>query len=168
VEYPAIPKRDDSADDTYLFHQKAGKLASVRFPDYHLAYEGIQVPNVSIFQEQIELFRSFLEQASPSPEQLKNIDYMLALGEMFTLIVYAQLILEDSKLHPISSALLDEIFNFLVRDFAQFALTQISNYNNSAQQEEFLKAMMKKPSLNPANVQTLWETEVQPLVGVYQ
>ncbi len=168
LEYPAIPKRDDPADDSYLFRQKAGKLASVRFPDYHLAYEGIQVTNVSIFQEQIELFRSFLEQASPSPEQSKNIDYMLALGEMFTLIVYAQLILEDSKLHPISSALLDEIFNFLVRDFAQFSLTQISNFNNSVKQEEFLQAMMKKPSLSPATVQTLWETEVKPLVGVYQ
>jgi len=168
IDYPVIPKRDDPADDSYLFRQKAGKLASVRFPDYHKAYEGIQVPNVSIYLEQIELFRSFLEKATPTPEQSKNLDYMLALGEMFTLIVYAQLILEDSKLNPISPALLDEIFNFLVRDFAQFALTQISNYNNSAQQEEFLQAMMKKPSLNAANVQTLWESEVKPLVGVYQ
>lgn len=168
MEYPVIPKRDDPADDSYLFRQKAGKLASIRFPDYHLSYEGIQVPNVSIFLEQIELFRSFLKQATPTPEQSKNLDYMLALGEMFTLIVYAQLILEDSKLNPISSALLDEIFNFLVRDFAQFALTQISNYNNSAQQDELLKAMMKTPNLNPATVRTLWETEVKPLLGVYQ
>ena len=168
AEYPVIPKRDDPADDSYLFRQKAGKLASVRFPDYRLAYEGVQTPNVLIFKEQVELFRSFLEQARPNPEQLKNIDYMLALGEMFTLIVYAQLILENSKLHPISSALLDEIFNFLVRDFAQFALTQISNYNNSTQQEEFLKSMMKKPNLNQTTVQTLWENEVKPLVGCYQ
>jgi len=168
MEYPVIPKRDDPADDSYLFRQKAGKLASVRFPDYHIAYEGIQVPNVVIFQEQIELFRSFLEQATPTPEQSKNLDYMLALGEMFTLIVYAQLILEDSKLNPISSALLDEIFNFLVRDFAQFALTQISNYDNSVQQEELLKAMMKKPSLDPTTIQTVWETEVKPLIGIYQ
>ncbi|MCO5384724.1 MAG: acyl-CoA dehydrogenase [Desulfosporosinus sp.] len=166
-EYPIIPKRDDLADDSYLFRQKAGKLASVRFPDYRLAYEGIQVPNVTVFQEQIELFRSFLEQASPNQEQLRNIDYMLALGEMFTLIVYAQLILENSKIHTISSALLDEIFSFIVRDFAQFALTQISNYNNSAQQEDFLKAMMKKPNLNPAATQALWETEVKPLAGTY-
>jgi len=166
-EYPIIPKRDDLADDSYLFRQKAGKLASVRFPDYRLAYEGIQVPNVTVFQEQIELFRSFLEQASPNQEQLRNIDYMLALGEMFTLIVYAQLILENSKIHTISSALLDEIFSFIVRDFAQFALTQISNYNNSTQQEDFLKAMMKKPNLNPAAMQALWETEVKPLAGTY-
>lgn len=168
AEYPVIPKRDDPADDSYLFRQKAGKLASVRFPDYRIAYDGIQVPNVNVFREQIELFRSFLEQASPTKDQLKNIDYMLALGEMFTLIVYAQLILENSKIHTISSALLDEIFSFLVRDFAQFALTQISNYSNSDQQEDFLKAMMKKPNLNPATVQTLWENEVKPLVASYQ
>lgn len=166
--FPTVPKRDEPADDSYLFRQKAGKLASVRFPDYRLAYEQVQVPNVTVFKEQIELFRSFLEQASPNPEQLKNIDYMLALGEMFTLIVYAQLILENSKIHSISSALLDEIFNFLVRDFAQFALTQLSNYDNSEQQEEFLKSMLKKPILNPTTVQSLWENEVKPLQGAYQ
>lgn len=168
VEYPVIPKRDDSADDSYLFRQKAGKLASVRFPDYRLAYEGIDVPNVLIFREQVELFRSFLEQASPTPEQVKNIDYMLALGEMFTLIVYAQLVLENTKYHPISPALLDEIFNFMVRDFAQYALTQISNYHNSEKQEEFLKAMLKKPNIDQATVKSLWENEVTPLIGVYQ
>ena len=37
-------------------------------------------------------------EAPPSSEQAKNIDYMLAAGELFTLIVYAQLILENSKL----------------------------------------------------------------------
>lgn len=168
AEFPAIPKRNDPADDSYLFRQKAGKLASVRFPDYRLAYEGIQVPNASVFKEQIELFRSFLEQASPTPEQQKNIDYMLALGEMFTLIVYAQLILENSKIHAISAALLDEIFNFLVRDFAQFALTQLSNYDNSEQQEGLLKSMLKRPILNPTTVQSLWENEVKPLQGTYQ
>ena len=168
AEFPVIPKRDDPADDSYLFRQKAGKLASVRFPDYCLAYEGLQVPNVAVFKEQIELFRSFIEQARPNPEQLKNIDYMLALGEMFTLIVYAQLILENSKIHSVSPALLDEIFNFLVRDFAQFALTQLSNYSNSEQQEEFLKSMLKRPILNPVTVQSLWENEVKPLQGTYQ
>lgn len=168
VEYPAIPKRDDSADDSYLFRQKAGKLASVRFPDYHLPYEGIQIPNVIIFLEQIELFRTFLEQAGPNHEQLKNIDYMLALGEMFTLIVYAQLILENSKLNPISSELLSEIFSFIVRDFAQFALTQISNYNNTIQQEYFLKAMLKKPHLDSEITVKLWNNEVKPLIGIYQ
>lgn len=168
VEYPSIPKRNDAADDSYLFRQKAGKLASIRFPHYGLAYEGVDVPNVSVFLAQIELFRSFLEKAGPNQEQVKNIDYMLALGEMFTLIVYAQLILENARIYTLSAPLLDEIFSFLVRDFAQFALTQISNYNNSAQQEDFLKAMLKKPLLNPATLKELWEKEVKPLAGTYQ
>ncbi|WP_407312846.1 hypothetical protein [Desulfosporosinus sp. SB140] len=90
------------------------------------------------------------------------------MGKMFTLIVYAQLILENSKIYPISSALIDEIFNFLVRDFAQYALSQISNYQCTERQEELLKAMLKKPSLNPATTQALWEMEVKPLVDVYR
>jgi acyl-CoA dehydrogenase len=168
LDYSTVLKRDDPADDSYLFRQKAGKLASVRFPHYRLAYEGIQSPNVLVFLEQVELFRSFLEQASPSPEQVKNIDYMLALGEMFTLIVYAQLILENSKIYSISSELLDEIFSFMVKDFAQFALSQISNYQSTDLQETLLKSMLKKPYLSPSSTQSLWETEVIPLMGVYQ
>lgn len=167
VEYPVIPKRDDPGDDSYLFQQTAGKVSTVTFPDYQLAYAGIHLPNVDIFREQIELLKEFLVKATPSKEQSKNVDYMLAFGEMFTLVVYAQLILENLKHYEIAKPVVDYIFNFLVRDFAQFALYQISNFANSEEQLKYLQQMIKTPAIDPALVQKVWDNEVKDLIGAY-
>ncbi len=99
VDYPVIPCRKEAGDDTYLFNQYTGGLSEVHFPDYKIAYEGITSSNITIFREQLELFKSLLIEAPPNREQSTNIDYMLAAGELFTLIVYAQLILEEKDVY---------------------------------------------------------------------
>ena len=167
VDYPVIPKRDEPGDDSYLFQQTAGRVSTVTFPDYRLAYEGIHLPNIDKFREQIELLKEFLVKATPSKEQSKNIDYMLAFGDMFTLVVYGQLILENIKHYDISEPVVDYIFNFLVRDFAQFALYQISNFENSEAQMKYLQAMIMTPAIDPALVQTIWDNDVKVLIGAY-
>ena len=164
VDYPVIPKRDDPGNDVYAFQQYAGGLAKVRFPDYRLAYEGVDLPNVNVFKQQIELFKDLMSKASPTPEQLKRVDYMLAFGEMFTLIVYAQLILENSKIYKVEDDLVDQIFDFLVRDFSQFALYQISNFENSPEQKEFLrKVILTEPPIDTAREKRLWDEHVSVL-----
>jgi acyl-CoA dehydrogenase len=169
VDYPVIPKRDDPGNDTYPLHQYTGGLAKVRFPDYRLAFENVNLPNVDVFKTQLELFTEFNEKAAPTPEQRANIDYMLALGEMFTLIVYAQLILENSKIYQVEDDLVDAIFNFLVRDFSQFALTQATNYVNSEEQEKYLhEIMLTKPVIDPAQEKRLWDDHVSVLNGAYE
>jgi len=167
VDYPEVPIRDDPADDAYTWKQTAGKLGSVRFPDYRRAYEGVDLPNVNIFRQQVDLFRDFMAKATPTEAQRKNLDYMLALGEMTTLIVYAQLILENAKLRKIEDDLTDTIFYFLVKDFSKFALAQISNYVSSEEQEKYLQDMIKKPDINPERDKKIWEQELLPLVGAY-
>ncbi|MDA8440935.1 MAG: acyl-CoA dehydrogenase [Peptococcaceae bacterium] len=167
VDYPEIAQRNDPADDAYLFLQKTGKLATIKFPDYRKAYDGMESPNVTVFKKQLELFREFLFNAAPDTTQRKNIDYMLALGEMFTLIVYAQLIIENCRIYNISLDLMDFIFNCLVRDFSQYALSQISNHVNSQSQEKYLTEMVQKPILDVACEQNLWSNEVTPLIGSY-
>lgn len=166
-DFPQILKRDDPSDDSYLFQQTAGKVSTVRFSDYRKAFDGIHLSNVDIFREQIELLRDFLVNATPSQEQSKNVDYMLAFGEMFTLVVYAQLILENLKYYPISESVVDYIFNFLVRDFAQFALYQISNFANSDEQMKYLQQMIQIPAINPVLVQKVWEDNIIDLIGAY-
>jgi len=167
VDYAVIPKRDEPGDDSYLFQQTAGKVSTVTFPDYRLAYEGKNSPNIDIFREQIELLKEFLVKATPSKEQSKSVDYMLAFGEMFILVVYAQLILENLKHYEIAEPVVDYIFNFLVRDFAQFALYQISNFANSDEQMKYLQQMIKTPAIDPALVQKIWDDEVKGLIGAY-
>lgn len=167
VEYPDIPRRDDPADDTYIFQQYTGGLAKVRFPDYQRAYAGIDLPNVNIFKSQIELFRELIVKATPSPERWANIDYMLPLGEMFTIIVYAQLILENCKIYNVEDDLIDQIFNLLIRDFSQYALTQITSADNTDDQEMYLQKMIMKPSLDPKREMRIWEEHVAVLNGAY-
>jgi acyl-CoA dehydrogenase len=169
VDYPVIPKRDDPGNDTYPFHQYTGGLAKVRFPDYRRAYEGVDLPNVNVFKSQIELFKDLMSKAAPTPEQQKRVDYMLALGEMFTLIVYAQLVLENCKIYRIEDDLIDQIFNFMVRDFSQFALNQVSNFENSEEQKRYLqKLILTEPVIDPTREKRLWDEHVSVLSGAYQ
>ncbi len=158
VEYPQIEQKTEAADDGYLFRQKTGSLASIHFPDYRLAYGDIDSPNVRVFQEQVELFRTLLLTAPPSAEQAKNIDYMLAAGELFTLIVYAQLILENSRIYAIDKDVLEQIFTFLVKDYSAFALQMILSHENSAAQEEIFHKMIKKPARDSKGFNRVWDS----------
>ena len=47
--------------------------------------------------------------------------FLLALGELFTLVVYGQLILENARLYAIDDDTVDQIFDFMVRDFSKYA-----------------------------------------------
>ena len=110
------------------------------------------------FKEQVELFRTLLMTAPPSKEQAKNIDYMLAAGELFTLIVYAQLILENSKIYATDKDVLEQIFTFLVKDYSAFALQMILSHENAAAQEELFHSMIKKPVQDKEGFGRVWES----------
>ncbi len=167
VDYPDIPRRNDIADDNYLFSQFTGGLAKIHFPDYRRAYQGFESENIGIFREQVELFRRLLIEAPPTSEQMKNIDYMLAAGELFTLVVYAQLILENSRIYQVESDLLEQIFDFLIRDYANFALQMILNHNNLPAQEEIFQLMIKKPAQDQSSFEQLWKQVIE-LEDCYQ
>ena len=158
VDYPEIRQKSAAGDDAYLFSQKTGSLATIRFPKYDVAYKGVDSPNVLVFKEQMELFRQLLMTAPPSQEQTKNIDYMLAAGELFTLIVYAQLILENARIYAIDNDLLEQVFTFLVKDYSSFALAMILGHDNSAAQEELFRQMIKKPAEDKAGFNRVWQS----------
>src|SRR4029077_15112181 len=115
--------RDEPVDDAFLFHQGPTRgLSRIRFHDYRLAFAGWDLPNVRVFAEQAETFKQMLASAAPSEAQAKDTDFLLAGGELFALVVYAQLILENAPLHGVECALVDQIFDFMVRDFSALAL----------------------------------------------
>ena len=95
------------------------------------------------------------------------MDYMLALGEIFTMIAYAQLILENAKIYNVADEVIDEIFNFIVRDTSAYALAVLSNYNNSDKQKEVLMKLIKLPN-NSDNSNKVWEEHVLPLFETYE
>jgi acyl-CoA dehydrogenase len=167
VDYPEVPRRCEAADDEYLWRQQTGKLASIRFPDYRRAYEGMAGGNVDVFRSQVELFRRLLISAPPGDAQTKNMDYMLAAGELFTLTVYAQLTLENLRIYGCERSLTEQIFAFLVRDFSAAALNMVLRHENSTTQEELFNKMIKKPAKDDESFNKVWEERVYSLKGSY-
>ena len=167
VDYPEIGRCSEPGDDAYLFSQKTGKLGTIRFPDYRKAYEGYDSANISLFRKQTELFRTLLIKAAPTGEQSSNIDYMLAAGELFTLIVYAQLILENARLYGTDPDVVEEIFCFLIKDYSQYALNMVLNHKNSAAQEEIFYKMIAKPVTDDERFGRVWQQQVYSLRDTY-
>ncbi|MGB8717862.1 MAG: acyl-CoA dehydrogenase family protein [Desulfobacterales bacterium] len=166
--FPEIPRRDDPADDTFLFNQGPTRgLAKIRFHDYTIAYDSLDLPNLKIFREQIAVLKEFLATATPSADQTQDIDFLLSLGELFTLVVYGQLIIEKVRLDRLDPDLLDQIFDFMVRDFAAFALQLYAKPSSTPLQMALCLKMIRKPLDAPVRFQKIWQDQVSPLKDAY-
>jgi acyl-CoA dehydrogenase len=120
-----------------------------------------------VFKEQIKLFREMMMKAPPSAEQAKDIDFLLTAGEMFTLVVYGQLILENARIYGLEGAVIDQIFDVLVRDFSKFALQLYSKPSSTPLQMEQCLKMLKKPVVDAARYTGVWESHVLKMKDQY-
>ena len=169
ADFPAIGKRDDDANDDFLFAQGPTKgLSKIRFHDYGPVYRSADTPNVRVFRKQIKRFKRLLLLAKPDKEQTEDFDFLLILGELFTLVVYGQLIIENAQIYAIGNDLLDQIFDFMVRDFAKFALQLYSKTSSTPLQRLLCLQMIAKPEPDSARFGRIWQGQVLALKGVYQ
>ncbi|MCP5161018.1 MAG: acyl-CoA dehydrogenase [Hahellaceae bacterium] len=158
AKYPEVPVMDQPVNDSFLFQQGPTKgLGKTRFHDYRKIYRAFDLPNVNIFKRQIRLLKLLLIAGKPSAEQSKDFDLLLNLGELFTLVVYGQLILEKAKLANLEDLLIDQIFDFMVRDFSRFALQLHQKPSATRVQQEITKRMIQRPAVDPQRHQLIWE-----------
>ncbi|MCJ7707639.1 MAG: acyl-CoA dehydrogenase, partial [Anaerolineales bacterium] len=142
TEYPEIPRQDQARNDDFLFQQGPARgLGQIRFHDYAPVFDRCNLPNVNVFKEQIAAFREFLAAATPDEAQQKDVDFLLALGEIFSLVVYGQLILENASVYAVENDLLDQIFDVLVRDFSRHALQLHSKPSSTPEQMDLCLRM---------------------------
>jgi len=168
TEYPEVGKRSDLADDTFLFDQgPTHGLGKILFHDYTLAYEKYETPNVELFKRQIAAFRCLLLQAGPDAAQAQDIDYLLALGECFCMIAYGQLILENAPHLEVDEDLLEQVFDFMVRDMSAHALNIFSKSCSTAKQRELALEIIRAPVTDPARFDRVWQGRVYSLKGQY-
>lgn len=168
-KFPEIPKRDDPTNDDFLFNQGATRgLGKIQFHDSALAYNSLNLPNLNIFKEQIEVLKEFLLTATPSKEQAKDIDFLLNLGELFTLVTYGQLLIEKAKIEVVEDDIMDQIFDFMVRDFSKFALQLYSKTGSTEQQMKLCLQMIKKPVKDLERFNRVWEKHIAVLDGAYE
>ncbi|AKK25799.1 acyl-CoA dehydrogenase family protein [Mycobacterium sp. EPa45] len=167
-DYPEIATRDDRADDTFFWAQGPARGASkVQFADWVPVFEkASSVPNVARFLEQARALQQLLLTAAPDAEQQRDLDFMLVIGHLFTLVVYGQLILEQAQLRGIDPDLVDQIFDVQVRDFSAYAVALHGKTSSTSAQQEWALNAVRKPVTDAARFDRVWE-QVKAYDGAY-
>ncbi len=168
-EYPEIGRIDEARHDAFLFAQGPTRgLSKIRFHDYRPVYGAFDLPNVRVFSRQVRMLKGLLLVGRPTKEQLEDFDFLLILGELFTLVVYGQLILENAKIYRIDDDVVDRIFDFMVRDFSKFALKLYSKTSSTRRQMLLCRRMIRKPVRNVPRDERVWRDHVYALRDVYE
>jgi hypothetical protein len=102
--------------------------------------------------------------------EAKDIDFLLTLGELFTLVAYGQLIIEYRNMYrnEISDDLLEQIFDVMERDFSKFALQLYSKPSSTRKQREICLKMIMKPVTDTVRFERIWKEHVYALKGAYR
>jgi acyl-CoA dehydrogenase len=156
-------------DDEFLFRQGPARgLSKIRFSDWRAAFERFGgVPNVARFAELAESFKRLLIDAAPAEEQQKDLDYLLTLGELFTLIPYAQLILEQAAFVELPTDTLDQIFDVLVRDFSAYAVQLHGKASATEAQAAWARGAIARPVVDAERFDSVFG-KVRDLAGRYE
>ena len=139
--YDAVPVRLDAADDAYLFQQgPASGLGKIRFATPPLLRPLRAPAERGHVPEQVAAFGRLMVEPPPSEEQRGDLDFLLTLGQVFTQVVYAQLVCEAAALAiddapdggrtgsvvdlaGVSEAHIDRMFAVFVQDVSDVAVS---------------------------------------------
>lgn len=168
-DYPPVPTRLDAADDEFLFRQGPARgLSKIRFQNWRATYaKYAHLPNVAMFTEQAEAFTQLLRTAAPDSAQQADMDFTLVLGELFTLIVYGHLILEQAELAGTAEGLVDAVFDVLIRDFSGYAIELHGKRGATEAQRTWAVSSGRSPATGDAAFDQVWQ-QVLALSGTYE
>ncbi|MCG7596936.1 acyl-CoA dehydrogenase family protein [Mycobacterium sp. PSTR-4-N] len=167
--YPEVGTRDDPADDVFFWSQGPARGASkVQFADWTPVYERhAGIGNVGRFYEQVGAFKEFLTTAAPDAAQQSDLDFVLVVGHLFSLVVYGQLILEQAEITNLDADLTDQIFDVMVRDFSAYAVALHGKPSSTEAQQSWALSVIRKPVTDSARFERIWN-EVVAYDGAYQ
>ena len=169
TEFEPVPVRRDPDDDAFLFAQGPTRgLSGITFADWRPAFDAFGgVPNVALFREQAERLVAMVSDAPLTPEQMtQDLDFQQALAQVFTLIPYGQLILEEAELSGTPEDVVDLVFEWLVRDFSRLALDLHGKSSSTPEQQEWVLGSIRKPVIDPEREDRIY-AEVRALAGAY-
>jgi acyl-CoA dehydrogenase len=168
-EYPRVPTRNDASDDTFFWKQGPTRGAgAIQFADWTPSYEEhSRIPNVARFYEQAKAFRELLLTAAPDAAQAKDLDFLLNVGHLFSLIVYGQLILEQAALTGLDDDVVDQIFGFQIDDFNAYAVALQGKPTSTQAQQDWALEAIRKPVPDAARFDRVWE-RVKAHDGAYE
>jgi alkylation response protein AidB-like acyl-CoA dehydrogenase len=169
ASYEPVATRHDATDDEFLFHQGPARgLGRIQFHDWRIAYDAhAAVPNVARFRAQADGLCDLLLKHAPDEAQQADLDFLLSLGQLFALVVYGQLILEQASLTGLDGDVLDEIFAILVRDFSEYATELHGKSATTDEQATWALSQVRRPVTDEARTGRVWQ-QVLSLVGAYE
>jgi acyl-CoA dehydrogenase len=165
----APTQRHDSADDAFLFEQGPTRgLSRIQFPDWRPAFDAFAgVPNVARFREQVELLLTMVQEAPLTEEQMtSDLDFQQCLAQLFTLVPYGQLILEQAAFDDTPPDVVDLVFEWLVRDFSALAVDLHGKASSTEAQQAWAVGAVRKPVVDEARDERIY-AEVRALAGAY-
>lgn len=168
-DYPEVGTRLDATDDEFFFHQGPARGAGkVQFADWTPVYDKhTDVPNVARFYEQAQALRTLLTMAAPDADQQRDLDFMLTIGHLFALVVYGQLILEQAAITGLDRDVLDQIFDFQIRDFNGYATTLYGKPSATPDQQAWAASSLRPPVTDRDRFDRVW-TQVASYDGAYE
>jgi len=167
TQFPELPIIGHT-DDSCIFSQSSGSLAEVTFSDYRPVLEGCKLENVKAFTRQASLLREYFEKWPSGKWEKGRIGDLISLGHMFTLIPYAQLILESARLYDIDDIVINRLFCYYVKDMAHHALEHMLAQPLSPEQEALFRGIASiKPVMDRGEYDLLWCDIIEPLSDVF-
>ncbi|MFI0432145.1 MAG: acyl-CoA dehydrogenase [Candidatus Nanopelagicales bacterium] len=182
-QLPQIGVGSDASDDSYLFAQgPASGLGRIGFHDPQPAFARFaDLPNVAIFVDQMKAFADLVTTAPPTEDQARDLDYLQSLGQLFTQIVYAQLVCEGaalaldsggtrtggvSDLTGLTEDHINRMFAVFVQDLDGFALELFGRASATPEQRAKAKAILAAPDVD-ATYEKDFVAEVLSYDGAY-
>jgi acyl-CoA dehydrogenase len=169
VQLPPVRRHRGPDDDDFLFRQgPSSGLSKIAFADWRpVLQQFAHIPNVRVFLTQAEAFQALLAAAAPTPEQQRDVDFLFALGELFTLLPYAQLILEQAVIDETDTDILDQLFEVLVTDFSGHAASLHCKTTATAAQTVLALDLIRKPIADPERFDRI-VAAARGLAGTYE
>ena len=170
AEFEEVGRITDDRDDTYMFNQgRTRGYAKTKFHDYMIAYNSLaHLPNVQVYIDQINAYKNYLMVSGQDlGKQMMDFDYLLAVGELFTMVAYGQLIIESAKIEGVSDEVMNQMFDVFVRDFSMYAMELYGKPLNTEAQSEAIEKMFRRPVVNQEEFEKVLREEVYSLVDTY-
>ena len=169
AELSAPPVRKEAADDAFLFDQGPTRgLGKIAFPDWRPVFDTFaHVPNVGVFRQQADALVALVQEAPLTPEQMSgDLDFQQSVAQLFTLLPYGQLILEQAQLEEIPDDIVDLVFETLVRDFSSTATELHGKESSTEAQQAWALANVRKPLIDVERGDRVY-SEIRALAGAY-
>lgn len=170
ADFEEIGRITGNRNDDFLFCQGTTRgYAKTKFHDFNKAYDSLShLPNVKVFKEQIKAYQEYLMVSGQDlAKQMMEFDYLLAVGELFTMVAYGHLIIESAKIEGVSDEVMNQMFDMFIRDFSAYAVELYGKPINSEAQIEKILKMIRRPVPNQEEFEKVLNEEVYSLVDVY-